>query len=336
MRGGQGAKFLEQSIAVLAAGNLSPVQGSKILLIGCGFIGSNIAEGLAGRSCPPRVLTRSQPPAAVAGLLHDGDLLLGDARDHELLEQALEGVDHLIFSAGGLLPAASQENPELDAELTLGPVQTVLEVLRSRPNASLTYLSSGGTVYGEPRSVPVNEDAPTAPVGAYGGLHLACEEAVLAHSRQHGTKARILRCSSVYGRHQHPDRGQGALVTFLNRIETGRPVELFGGGESVRDYVYAADVAEVVVRLLETDGGPAVLNVGSGEETSLVELLRLAEHQAGRQAEVIQHPPREFEVGRIVLDISRVQSLIGFQPTPLQRGVELTHRWLKSEAPARV
>lgn len=311
------------------------MQGSKILLIGCGFIGSNIVEKLAELSSPPRVLTRSQPPAAISKLLGD-DLLLGDAQDPVLLEQALEGVEHLIFSAGGLLPAASEENPELDAELTLGPVQTVLEALRSRPSVSLTYLSSGGTVYGEPKEVPVSEDAPTAPVGAYGGLHLACEEAVLAHNRQHGTKARILRCSSVYGRHQHPDRGQGALVTFLNRIETGRPLEIFGGGESVRDYIYAGDVANVVVRLLGADPEPAVLNVGSGEETSLIELLHLAEHQAGRRAEVIQHPPREFEVGRIVLDISRLQSLIEFEPTTLQRGMELTHRWLKSEAPARV
>jgi UDP-glucose 4-epimerase len=311
------------------------VQGSKILLIGCGFIGSNIVEKLAELSSPPRVLTRSRPPAAITRLLSDNELLLGEAQEPELLEQALDGVEHLIFSAGGLLPAASEENPELDAELTLGPVQTVLEALLSRPHVSLTYLSSGGTVYGEPKEVPVSEAAPTAPVGAYGGLHLACEEAVLAHNRQHGTKVRILRCSSVYGRHQHPDRGQGALVTFLNRIETGRPVEIFGTGESVRDYVYAGDVADVAVRLLGADGA-TVVNVGCGEGTSLIELLRLAERQAGRRAEVIQHPPREFEVGRIVLDIARLQSLIEFQPTPLQRGTELTHHWLKSEAPARV
>jgi UDP-glucose 4-epimerase len=312
------------------------VQGSKILLIGCGFIGSNIVETLAGRSCPPRVLTRSQPLAAIARLIPGRELLLGDAQDAELLKRALDGVDHLIFSAGGLLPAASEENPELDAELTLGPVQTVLDALGSRPSVSLTYLSSGGTVYGEPQRVPVDEDAPTAAVGAYGRLHLACEEAVLAHSARQGTAARILRCSSVYGRHQHPDRGQGALVTFLNRIETGRQVELFGGGESVRDYVYATDVAEAVVRLLDTEGGPAVLNVGSGEGTSLIELLQLAEHQAGKHADVVQYPPRGFEVSRIVLDIARLQSLTGFQPTPLPQGVELTHRWLKSEAPARV
>jgi UDP-glucose 4-epimerase len=312
------------------------VQGSKILVLGCGFIGSNIVEELAGLSCRPRVLTRSQPPAAIARLLQGGDLLLGDAQERELLERALDGVDHVIFSAGGLLPAASEENPGLDAELTLGPVQTVLEALRSRPHVSLAYLSSGGTVYGEPREIPVPEDAPTAPVGAYGRLHLACEEAVLAHSREHGTRVRILRCASVYGRHQRPDRGQGALVTFLNRIETGRPVEIFGGGESARDYVYAGDVAKAVARLLETTGGEPVLNVGSGEETKLIELLRLAEREAGREAEVVQHPAREFEVSRIVLDVSRLRGLIDFQPTPLQQGIALTHHWLSTEAPERV
>ena len=115
------------------------MQGSKILVLGCGFIGSNIVEELAGLSSPPRVLTRSTPPAAVAKLLRPGDLLLGDAREPELVERALEGIDHVIFSAGGLLPAASEENPELDAELTLGPVQTVLEALRPGHGRVLHY-----------------------------------------------------------------------------------------------------------------------------------------------------------------------------------------------------
>lgn len=312
------------------------MQGSKILVIGCGFIGSNIVEELAGRSCHPRVLTRSQPPAAVAKLLQGDNLILGEAQDRAVLERVMDGVEHVIFSAGGLLPARSEEEPERDAELTLGPVQAVLGALRSRPQVSLTYLSSGGTVYGEPEQVPVPEDAPTRPVGAYGRLHLACEEAVLAHSRQHGTRVRILRCSSVYGKHQYPDRGQGALVTFLRRIEAGQQVEIFGGGESIRDYVYAGDVAKAVARLLELEKGEPVLNVGCGEGTRLIDLLGLAEREAGAQAEIVEHPPRGFEVERIVLDIRRLQSLIDFEPTSLRRGVALTHRWLKAEAPASV
>lgn len=305
-------------------------------MIGCGFIGSHIVEALARSSRPPIVLTRSRPPAPIAGLIPATDLHLGDARETETLERALEGVDHVVFSAGGLLPAASEENPELDAELTLGPVRAVLQALSQRDGVALTYLSSGGTVYGEPERVPVDEDAPTEAFGAYGRLHLACEREVMAAHRQHGLEVRILRCATVYGEHQYPDRGQGAVVTFLHRIETGAPVHIFGEGGTIRDYVYAGDVADVVVELLDHHEGPAIVNLGSGEGTSLAELLALAEKQVGRRAEVVRHPARDFEVHQIVLDITRLRQLVRFEPTPLEAGVARTRAWLASGAPERV
>lgn len=308
----------------------------RVLVIGCGFIGSNIVEELVSGSRPPVVLTRSRPAPAVAGLIAPGDLHIGEATDPELLERALDGVGHVVFSAGGLLPAASEDAPEEDARLTLGPVRAVLEALGSRPGVALTYLSSGGTVYGEPEVVPVPEDAPTAAFGAYGRLHLACEAEVLTHCEQHETRARILRCATVYGPHQNPDRGQGAVVTFLHHVMTGAPVELFGAGETERDYVYAGDVARVVATLLDREDGEAILNLGSGQGTPLIDVLRLAERQAGGTATRVEHPPRDFDVHRIVLDISRLQGLMDFEPIPLQRGIALTHRWLVSGSPERV
>jgi UDP-glucose 4-epimerase len=272
----------------------------------------------------------------VAGLVREGDLHLGDAQDPKVLERALEGVEHVVFTAGGLLPAASEKDPERDAELTLGPVRAVLAALAERPGVALTYLSSGGTIYGEPAAVPVAEEAPTEPVGAYGKLHLACEEEVLAAHREQGLEARILRCSTVYGEHQHPDRGQGAVVTFLHRIEHGEPVHLFGEGSTIRDYVYAGDVAAVIAALLERRDGPVVLNLGSGEGTSLAELLALAEKEVGRAAQVVHHPARDFEVHKIVLDTTRLRGLIEFEPTPLAAGVARTHCWLTSGATEQV
>jgi|SRR5215203_2861023 len=308
----------------------------RTLLIGCGFIGSHVVEELARSSRPPVVLTRSRPANAVARLVPEGDLHLGDAQDPEVLARALEGIDHVVFTAGGLLPAASEENPELDAKLTLGPVRAVLAALAARPGVSLTYLSSGGTIYGEPAVVPVAEDAPTEPVGAYGKLHLACEKEVIAAHREQGLEARILRCATVYGEHQHPDRGQGAVVTFLHRIEQGEPVHLFGEGSTIRDYVYAGDVAEVIAALLERPDAPLVLNLGSGEDTSLAELLALAEKEVGRPAQVVHHPARDFEVHKIVLDTTRLRDLVEFEPTPLATGIARTHCWLTSGATEQV
>jgi UDP-glucose 4-epimerase len=305
-------------------------QGPRTLLIGCGFIGSHVVEELARASHPPVVLTRSRPASAVASLIPEGDLHLGQAQEPEVLERALEGVGHVVFTAGGLLPAASEENPELDARLTLEPVRAVLDALAERPGVTLTYLSSGGTVYGEPATVPIAEDAPTEPVGAYGRLHLACEEEVMAAHREQGLEVRILRCATVYGEHQHPDRGQGVVVTFLHRIESGEPVHLFGEGGTVRDYVYAGDVAAAIVRLLGCRDVPPIINLGSGEGTSLAEVLSLAEKEAGRSANVVRHPARSFEVHRIVLDTTRLRGLIEFEPTPLKAGIARTHCWLSS------
>jgi UDP-glucose 4-epimerase len=308
-------------------------QGARTLVIGCGFIGSHVVATLSGQGRAPVVLTRSLPDKAIAGLVAESELHLGDAQSPEILERALTGVDQVIFSAGGLLPAASEQDPELDERLTLGPVRAVLEALRSRPGVSLTYLSSGGTVYGEPDRVPVGEEAPTRAFGAYGRLHLACEREIERDRAEHGLRARILRCATVYGEHQNPDRGQGVIATFLHRIERGEPVELYGDGSMVRDYVYAGDVARATVALTDLDGGPSVVNVGAGQGTSLLEVLRMAEKQVGRQAEVIHHAQRGFDVHTVVLDTERLHGLVEVEITPLPTGIGRTHRWLTARSP---
>jgi UDP-glucose 4-epimerase len=304
-------------------------QGNRPLLIGCGFIGSHVVAELVADGRPPVVLTRSRPAEEIAAALAPGDLHLGDASDGGDLERALEGIGHVVYSAGGLLPVASEENPERDEELTLAPLRAVLAALRSKPEIGLTYISSGGTVYGEPEQVPVPESAPARPFASYGKLHVACEEEIARHREEHGLRARVLRCATVYGEYQAPDRGQGAVVTFLHRIERGHPIDLYGGGATVRDYVYAGDVARAIVALLARDDeGPSVLNVGSGEGASLLDLLRLVEAQVGRKAEVRAHPERGFDVHRIILDTTRLKALLDFRPTPLTAGIAKTHAWL--------
>lgn len=308
-------------------------EATKALLVGSGFIGSRTVENLTAAGVPTAVLTRSRPVAAVRDLIAAADLHQGDAADPAVLGPALAGVDTVVYTAGGLLPAASELEPERDAELTLGPLRAVLAALRERPGTRFIYLSSGGTVYGDPDRNPVGEEAPLHPVGNYGRLHARCEEEVLRERDEQGLRARILRCSTVYGERQRPERGQGVIVTFLHRIATGIPIDLYGGGASVRDYAYVGDVARVVALLADRDDGPPVLNVGSGEGTSLAEVLALVEAEVGRPAEVIEHAARKFEVDRIVLDVGRLRQLVGLERTPLPDGVARTWEWLRATAP---
>ena len=308
-------------------------QGRRTLVIGCGFIGSHVVRELVATNRQPVVLTRSLPTDEVVAMIGAEDLHIGDAADPRVLETALNGIGRVVFSAGGLLPAASEQAPRRHAELTLGPVRALLDALRTRPGVTLTYLSSGGTVYGEPERLPVGEDQPTRPLAFYGKLHLACEREIARHRRDDGLAARILRCSTVYGEHQRPERGQGAIVTFLRRIERGEPIELYGDGAAIRDYVYAGDVARALTALLDCEDGPAILNLGAGRGTSLNELKRLIESQVGQPARVTSYPQRGFEVRAIVLDTSLLRSLIDFDPMPLEEGIARTHAWLTASVP---
>jgi UDP-glucose 4-epimerase len=304
----------------------------RVLVIGCGFIGSNVVESLLARGEPPLVLSRSRPADKLAAELGE-NLRLGDASDRETLDAALqEEVSRVIFCAGGLLPAASERDPDRDRRLTLKPVEATLAALAERSGISLSYLSSGGTVYGEPVRNPVAETDSTKPISAYGRLHLECEGMIERATRETGLRARVLRCATVYGEHQQPNRGQGAVVTFLHRIERDDPIDLYGGGSTIRDYVYVRDVARAVIETSTIAGGPFVVNVGSGEGTSLLELLRFAEAQVGHHAKVVEHPERDFEIHQIVLDTTRLRTLVNYEPTPLEVGIERTHRWLGTAA----
>lgn len=310
-------------------------QCNRALVIGCGFIGSHVVSELAAANRPPVVLTRSHPADEVAAAVAPGDLHLGDAADPTNLAKALgEDVSEVVYAAGGMLPAAAEEDPERDEQLTLAPLRAVLAAMLERPEARLTYISSGGTVYGEPDEVPVGEDAPTRPLATYGRLHVRCEEEIRRAQERSGLRARVLRCSTVYGEHQRPDRGQGAVVTFLHRIANGLTIDLYGGGTTIRDYVYAADVGRAVVALLEQGDDPGLVNVGSGEGTSLLDLLRLVEAELGRRAQVVAHDERGFDVHRIVLDVGRLRELVDFRPTPLPEGISRTHDWLRRHAGA--
>jgi UDP-glucose 4-epimerase len=305
---------------------------TDVLVVGCGFIGSHVALTLAERGEPPRVLTRSRPDETIVAAVGEERLLIGDAADRATVAAAMKGIERVAFCAGGLLPAASQRDPELDRRLTLGPLRTTLSALRGHPGVSFAYLSSGGTVYGDPERLPAREEDRPNPISAYGSLHFDCEREIEAERRGHRLRSTILRCSTVYGEQQRPGRGQGAVVTFLDRIERGEPIDLYGDGSTLRDYIYAGDAARAMIALLELEQPPPVVNVGAGHGTSLIELLRLIERQVGREAKIVQHGERDFEVHQIVLDTSVLQEVVDLPITPLEEGIALTHRWLKAWA----
>lgn len=297
-------------------------------MIGAGFIGGHLVEALQADGAAPRVLSRSPLARETRQRLAGADIVVGDAAIRPVVEAALEGVGHVFFCAGGLMPAESNLDPATDAALALPPLISLLTALRQAPDIGMTFLSSGGTVYGDPTVVPVSEDHRTEPYTSYGVMKLASEKYVLMYRRLYGLSVRILRCANVYGEFQPAARGQGLIAAVLDRASRGEPVVLFGDGLNVRDFVYVKDVAAAMRALAGTADGPDVLNVGSGAGSTLQDIIDIAEKVTQRSIAVERRPDRGFDVREIVLDISALQATIPFTPTSLEDGVAATWRSL--------
>ncbi len=205
----------------------------------------------------------------------------------------------------------------------LPPLLAVNEALSKRPGVALTYLSSGGAVYGDPDRLPVDESEPALPMSPYGALHLSAELCIQAYARRFGTHVNTLRCANVYGPGQASDRDQGVIAIFLDRISRALPVSIFGDGLAMRDYVLVDDVAGVVARIVEDRIDAGTVNVGSGCGRTLLEVVEAISQAVGTAA-ILEHKPRRgFDVRSVVLDITRLCSLMPYTPTDFQHGLDM-------------
>lgn len=297
---------------------------SRVLVIGWGFVGGAIGEELVRTGHRVVGLTRSDNAASQAARRSGVDILSSSADDPHVLDEAMAGVDHVIYAAGGLLPPTAAAKPAADAVEMLSPLLAALESVRRHRIAGLTYISSGGTVYGNPESNPVREDHPLRPISPYGVSRAAAEMYVQMYARTSELSVRVVRCANVYGPGQPFDRGQGAVAVFLHRIAEGAPLRIIGDGLSVRDYVYIDDIARAVVQLTSDRSGYGTLNLGSGRGHNVLELAECVSEVVGRPAVLEFEPGRPYDVDRIVLDISRVREIISYDPVDLSTGLAAT------------
>jgi UDP-glucose 4-epimerase len=231
---------------------------------------------------------------------------------------------HVVYCAGGRLPTDSIDHPGEDAVDTLRPLLSVLEAMRTTGGSRLTLLSSGGTVYGRPTAIPVEEDHPCHPLVPYGVSRLAAEGYVAIYSSLHGVPARILRLANVYGPGQPDGRRQGIVTALLAAARSGTGVEVWGDGQVARDYVHVDDVADVVHRLPSPPVGPQVLNVGTGVACTVLEVAASVESVTGIAVRLTMRPGRPYDVERIALSTRRLAAIIPYAPLELEQGLSRT------------
>jgi UDP-glucose 4-epimerase len=221
----------------------------------------------------------------------------------------------------------SVDRPAHDADVNVLGTIRILEAAR-RHGAKIVFASSGGAAYGE-CDAPATESAPLRPLAPYGTSKLCGEEYLATWNRLYGTEHVALRLGNVYGPRQMPHGEAGVVAIFMGLLRDGGAPTIFGDGRQSRDYVYVGDVADAMVRALEPSGG--VYNVGTGVETSVVDLYDAIEAASGIAREATFAPARLGELQRSVLDASLAARALRWRPRhSLGEGLAETWAWISS------
>ena len=300
-----------------------------LVLGGGGFMGAHLCAALIDAGYPVRAFDRPVVDALAAERAQGPvEWVYGDFVNQSDIANAVSGcgvVYHLISTT---LPKTSNDNPVYDVQTNLGGTLALLEAARSEKVRKIIFVSSGGTVYGVPKEIPIRESHPTDPICSYGIIKLAIEKYLHLYHRLYGLDYLVLRIANPYGDGQRPDAAQGAVAVFLHRALTGQPIEVWGNGNVVRDYLYIGDVTEALMRALDYRGDCKIMNIGGTRGYSVNELLKTMEEVFGRGIERKYLPARAFDVPVNVLDSTRARELLAWQPlVSLRDGLALTLKW---------
>jgi len=294
---------------------------------GAGFIGSHIADALVARGDEVHVVDdlssgrREQvPPGAT---LHEADIRDGLGAIFDAVRP--ETIFHL---AAQMDVRRSIEDPLFDAQVNVLATVGLLEAARPH-DAQVLFSSTGGAIYGECEG-PAAEDAPRRPLAPYGTSKLCAEEYLATYNRLYGCTHVSFRFGNVYGPRQDPHGEAGVVAIFLRALNEGRAPKIYGDGSQTRDYVFVGDIVRAMVGGLGQKGG--VFNVGTGEETSVVELYEVCRNVVGSDLEAELAPARLGEVQRSVVDPGLAERELGWRAeTPLDEGLAATFEWVKQE-----
>jgi UDP-glucose 4-epimerase len=211
----------------------------------------------------------------------------------------------------------------------------LLDMMVAKKVGRIVFISSGGTVYGHPQYLPLDEAHPTNPEVSYGIVKLAIEKYLLLYERLHGIRVTILRVANPYGERQRTETAQGAVVAFLDRALRGLEVDIWGDGSVTRDYIYIGDVADAFARAVAYSGPERVFNIGSGTGTTLSDLLQHIERLLGRPVARRHLPGRSIDVPVNVLCNELARRELGWAPEcSLDDGLQRTADWLRQRLPA--
>ena len=276
---------------------------------GSGFIGTHLCGRLLDDGYAVRILDIAPPKSGMKA-----EFVRASVLDSARLAKMLEGAEGVVHLAALIDVAASVADPYSDFSVNAAGTMNVLEAARHTGVKKVAFASSAA-VYGEPVRLPVDEEHPTAPLSPYGAAKLAAEKYVLLYNSLYGMENTALRLFNVYGEGQSASSPYSGVITkFADAIAEGRQPMIFGDGEQTRDFVHVDDVCDAFVRAIEGQGCESALNIASGVETSVRELLETMCGICRADFSPTYMPERKGEIARSIADISLARKKIGYTP----------------------
>lgn len=276
---------------------------------GSGFIGSHICNLLSEQGHSVRIIDIAPPPMGV-----HAEFVRASVLDLPRLQRLVAGADAIVHLAALVDVQASMADPYSDFSVNVGGTINVLEAARHNGVEKVAYASSAA-VYGNPQEVPINEEHPAAPLSPYGLSKLTAERYVLLYNSLYGMKNTSLRLFNVFGKGQSAFSPYSGVITkFADAISEGRQPVIFGHGEQTRDFVHVDDVAAAFCMALDSQGSDSPLNIGSGKETAILDLLEKMCSAAGKAPNPEFRSSRKGDIARSCADISLARGKIGYRP----------------------
>ncbi len=301
---------------------------------GAGFIGSHLVDALLGQGRRVIVLD-DLSTGREANLPAGAELDVLDIRSPEAaaLVRRLRPT-YLFHHAAQMDVRRSTADPAFDASVNILGTLNLVQAAVEAGVRQVIFASTGGAIYGEQESFPATEDHPTRPVSPYGVSKLAGEGYLYYFHVGHGLDVTCLRYANVYGERQNPHGEAGVVAIFLDRLLAGRECVINGDGLQTRDYIHVSNVVQANLSALDRPGFH-VYNVGTGVETSVVELFNVLGTAVGIAGRATHGPPKPGEQRRSVESAERLAEELGWgPPLSLADGLARTAAWFSARTVA--
>jgi UDP-glucose 4-epimerase len=304
---------------------------------GAGFIGSHVAEAYLARGDQVWVLD-DLSSGREGNVPADAEFVRASINDEVVarLFEKVGGFDVVSHHAAQVDVRKSVADPRNDARVNLDGLLNIVEAGRRTRLGRLVFVSSGGVVYGEPDARPTPEAAVKQPLSPYGVSKLASELYLNYYHRIHGLDYVALRYGNVYGPRQDPHGEAGVVAIFSLRLLANEPLTIFGDGRQTRDYIFVHDVVSANLLLTDlslsasTNLDQRAFNVGTGIETSVVQLTESLGRAAGYVPKVVYEAERPGELKHSCLDAGRLRNA-GWQPAQsIEDGLRVTYEFVKN------